>query len=88
MPAPLKPSSFTAIRRAMSLSLTGLTPWVIPSQGGAFSNVSYAWNRAIMVYFGEDGDTIIVLLFGGDKDSQRRDIQQAQAYWQEYKSHA
>ena len=37
------------------------------------------------VYFGEDGDTIVVLLCGGDKDGQGRDIQQAQAYWQEYK---
>ena len=40
------------------------------------------------VYFAEDGDTLIVLLCGGDKDSQNRDIQQAQAYWQEYQTHA
>jgi putative addiction module killer protein len=39
------------------------------------------------VYFAEDGDTVIVLLCGGDKDSQRRDIQRAQAYWQEYQEH-
>jgi putative addiction module killer protein len=39
------------------------------------------------VYFGEHGDTLVVLLCGGDKSSQSRDIQQAQAYWQEYLSH-
>lgn len=39
------------------------------------------------VYFGEDGDKIVVLLTGGDKSSQQRDIQQAQAYWKEYLSH-
>ena len=39
------------------------------------------------VYFAEDGDTIVVLLCGGDKSSQRQDILQAQAYWQEYQTH-
>ncbi len=40
------------------------------------------------IYFGEDGDKIVVLLCGGDKDSQQRDIQQARTYWKEYLSHA
>ena len=31
------------------------------------------------VYFGEHSDTVVVLLCGGDKDSQPRDIHQAQA---------
>ena len=39
------------------------------------------------IYFGEDGDRIVVLLSGGDKDSQSRDIRQAQLYWQEYLAH-
>lgn len=39
------------------------------------------------IYFGEDGDRIVVLLSGGDKGSQSRDIQQAQRYWQEYLTH-
>jgi putative addiction module killer protein len=36
------------------------------------------------VYFGEDDETLVVLLMGGDKDSQDRDIAKAQAYWLEY----
>jgi putative addiction module killer protein len=39
------------------------------------------------IYFGEDGDKLVVLLNGGDKDSQGRDIQQAQRFWQEYLTH-
>jgi putative addiction module killer protein len=40
------------------------------------------------VYFGESGGNIVVLLCGGDKSSQSRDIENAKAYWQEYQSHA
>ena len=36
------------------------------------------------VYFAEDGDTLVLLLCGGDKGSQDRDISAAQAYWQDY----
>lgn len=39
------------------------------------------------VYLGEHGAHIVVLLCGGDKHSQRKDIQQAKAYWKEYLSH-
>ncbi|MCP5111962.1 MAG: type II toxin-antitoxin system RelE/ParE family toxin [bacterium] len=35
------------------------------------------------VYFGEDGDTV-VLLQGGDKGSQKADIRRAIRYWREY----
>ncbi len=38
------------------------------------------------VYFGKDGDTIIILLCGGDKRSQNRDIRKAKEYWQDYLS--
>ena len=37
------------------------------------------------VYFGRDGDTLIVLLGGGTKDRQQRDIEDARQLWQEYK---
>ena len=40
------------------------------------------------IYFGEDGDTIIVLLCGGDKSTQKQDITRAKTYWQEYLNHA
>lgn len=40
------------------------------------------------LYFGEDGDTIVVLLCGGDKSTQAKDIERAKEYWKEYLSHA
>lgn len=36
------------------------------------------------IYFGRDGDALVLLLVGGSKASQTRDIRQAQAYWREY----
>ena len=37
------------------------------------------------VYFGRDGKTLIVLLGGGTKSRQQRDIEDARQLWQEYK---
>ena len=36
------------------------------------------------VYFGRDGETMVLLLIGGDKGSQNRDIKKAQELWSEY----
>lgn len=55
--------------------------------GGGVKELRYFFGAGYRVYFAEDGNTIVVLLCGGDKDSQTRDIQQAQAYWQEYQTH-
>lgn len=37
------------------------------------------------VYFGQTGSDIIVLLCGGDKSSQARDIKTAHDYWADYR---
>jgi putative addiction module killer protein len=37
------------------------------------------------VYFGRDGETLVILLTGGTKKRQQRDIDTAHAYWQDYK---
>jgi len=36
------------------------------------------------VYFGQDGQTLVILLTGGTK-RQQRDIDAAHSYWQDYK---
>jgi putative addiction module killer protein len=40
------------------------------------------------VYFGRDGETLVILLTGGSKKRQQRDIEAAAAFWQDYKRHA
>jgi putative addiction module killer protein len=37
------------------------------------------------VYFGKDGDTLVILLGGGTKKRQSRDIALAQERWADYK---
>ena len=37
------------------------------------------------VYFGRDGDTLIILLGGGTKARQRTDIRRARDLWREYR---
>ncbi|WP_077002637.1 type II toxin-antitoxin system RelE/ParE family toxin [Variovorax sp. KK3] len=37
------------------------------------------------IYFGRDGDTLVILLAGGTKKRQQRDIDAAQARWADYK---
>ena len=37
------------------------------------------------VYFGRDGEALVILLAGGTKKRQQRDIDSARAYWRDYK---
>ena len=36
------------------------------------------------VYFAKDGERLLLLLIGGDKDTQRKDKNTAVSYWQDY----
>jgi putative addiction module killer protein len=38
------------------------------------------------VYCGQDGKTLVLLLCGGDKRTQKRDIEVAHGYWQDYQT--
>jgi putative addiction module killer protein len=37
------------------------------------------------VYFGQDGEVLVILLTGGTKKRQQSDINVAHAYWRDYK---
>ena len=37
------------------------------------------------IYFGEDKGVLIILLCGGDKSTQSRDIKKAMIYWKDYR---
>ena len=38
------------------------------------------------VYFGRDGEKLVILLTGGNKKSQKRDVSKALEYWKDYKA--
>jgi putative addiction module killer protein len=39
------------------------------------------------LYFGLDGDEIVILLLGGSKQRQDADINKAKEYWKDYEEH-
>ena len=39
----------------------------------------------VRVYFGRIGKRVVLILAGGDKSTQRRDIERAREYWQDYR---
>jgi putative addiction module killer protein len=43
------------------------------------------WGPGYRVYFGRDGDTLVILLTGGTKKRQARDIEAAKTHWADYK---
>lgn len=49
------------------------------------SELRLAFGKGYRVYFAQEGDKIILLLCGGDKGSQNKDIREAKAYLQDYR---
>ncbi len=60
----------------------------VKAMGEGLSELRLFFGSGYRVYFGEQGDCIVVLLCGGDKNSQKKDIKEAKAYWKEYLNHA
>ena len=44
------------------------------------------WGPGYRVYFGRDGDILVILLTGGTKKRQQRDIETAKKLWGDYKA--
>lgn len=53
--------------------------------GGGVSEYRVDFGPGYRIYFGRDGDALIVLLGGGTKARQQRDIEAAVASWREYR---
>ncbi len=56
------------------------------SVGAGVHELRIPVGAGIRVYFGRHDGSIVILLCGGDKRSQVRDIRRAQLYWQDYRS--
>jgi len=52
--------------------------------GAGVSELRVDYGPGYRVYFGQQGQTLVILLCGGNKRTQDRDIRQAQLYWADY----
>ena len=56
------------------------------SVGKGVSEIRVDYGPGYRLYFGRAGEALVLLLCGGDKDTQAADIKMAKEYWEEYKS--
>ena len=78
-----------------SMARAKVTRAIVRLEQGNFSNVKSVgegvfeyridFGPGYRVYFGQDGPTLVILLTGGTKQRQQRDIEAAHACWQDYK---
>lgn len=53
--------------------------------GDGVSELKIDYGPGYRVYYGQSGKFVILLLCGGDKDTQQKDIETAKEYWVEFK---
>ena len=53
--------------------------------GAGVIETKIAFGPGYLVYFGKDGESLVILLAGGTKRRQQQDIKAAQERWQDYK---
>ncbi len=58
------------------------------SVGGGVFELRIDLGPGLRVYYGLHGQRVVVLVGGGDKRSQARDIRRAQELWQQFTKHA
>jgi putative addiction module killer protein len=56
------------------------------SIGGGVFDLRIDVGPGFRVYYGQEGETLILLLCGGDKRTQAKDIENAHSYWKDYQA--
>ena len=51
----------------------------------AKASKSGSWHSGYRIYFAQEGTRIILLLLGGEKSSEDKDIKAAKEYWNDHK---
>lgn len=57
----------------------------VKTVGGGVMEYRVNWGPGYRIYFGRDGDRLVILLAGGTKRRQQKDIEAAQDRWLDYK---
>ena len=82
--ADLEPVARAKIARAIARMEQGNLSNAKPVGGGVLE-YRIDFGPGYRVYFGRDGEALVILLTGGNKKRQQRDIEAAFACWQDYK---
>ena len=82
--AELEPVTRARIARAIARMAQGNLSNVKPVSGGVLE-YRVDFGPGYRVYFGRDGERLVILLTGGSKKRQQRDIEAALICWQDYK---
>jgi putative addiction module killer protein len=53
--------------------------------GSAVYEYRINFGRGLRIYFGQDGERVVILLAGGTKKRQQKDIEDAKVRWVDYK---
>lgn len=73
------------IARIARVKVGNLGDCKIIKGGGGVWELRISYGAGYRIYFGKTGTTIVVLLAGGDKGSQVRDIAKVKRYWLTFK---
>lgn len=52
--------------------------------GSGVTELKMDFGPGYRIYFGQDGRDFVILLIGGDKSTQEKDIATAKGYWRDY----
>jgi putative addiction module killer protein len=52
--------------------------------GNSLFELRLCFGPGYRIYYGEENSVIVILLLGGDKDTQSADIKKAESYWKTY----